>query len=325
LTERSIRAVVLQGTPAASPTPPEITRSGDVFELSIAQIRVNANTTIITQSNITDERLNTALCGLVNSLVKVDTTTFQLEFDAFMANLAESGFATTDFVNNKVLTGGYGVTTNSGNAYSVTISPAPTALVAGLRFAVKINAANTGAVTINVNGLGPKNVLRSNGNTLSANVFRVDSVFTLVYNGAAFILQGEGGEYGNATNNDVRLGKTFGTPDGLATGTMIEQEIFRIEDQAITPGASSVAIDFPFTYGFVIAKVVPDGGGSPPQLSAVNVNFVSYGSSNIGGEYKAPTASSFFTIARVNNTRVSIGSSLSDFSSRRLYVVAYNR
>lgn len=98
---RAIRALVVQGVAAANPSPPALIRSGDVYDLSLAQIRVRANSTIVQQANITDERLNTSVCGLVNSLITVDTTTFQQQWDAFIASIQSSGFATPAYVDSK--------------------------------------------------------------------------------------------------------------------------------------------------------------------------------------------------------------------------------
>ncbi|WP_106766821.1 phage tail protein [Paenibacillus faecalis] len=120
------------------------------------------------------------------------------------------------------VTGCYGESTNSGNAYSVTPSPVPSALESGLRVTVKINAANTGSATLNVNGLGAKTIKKSNGKTLSSGNLKKDSIYTFVYDGvSSFILQGEGGEYGTATAADVADGKTIGTENGIVTGTLI--------------------------------------------------------------------------------------------------------
>lgn len=135
-------------------------------------------------------------------------------------------------INNR---DGYGTTTNSGTAYSVTLSPAPTALVGGLRVTVMINVTNSGPITINVNGLGARNVYKSNGNSLTANSLRANSVYSLVYNGTAFILQGEGGEYGTAVAGDVLAGKTIGTEDGLVTGTIVN----RGAGGTVTPGTTA--------------------------------------------------------------------------------------
>ncbi|MBD7967772.1 hypothetical protein [Paenibacillus gallinarum] len=103
ITVKRIRALVVQGTPSANPVAPNIVRSGDVFDLSIAQVRVKANSTIILPANITDERLNQSVCGLMNSLIKVDTATFQQQWDAFIASVQNQGFATPSYVNAKAL------------------------------------------------------------------------------------------------------------------------------------------------------------------------------------------------------------------------------
>lgn len=66
---RSIQLAVVTGIPAASPSAPALTRTTDVYELCIADVLVPAAATSIAPNNITDTRLNTNLCGLVNSLV----------------------------------------------------------------------------------------------------------------------------------------------------------------------------------------------------------------------------------------------------------------
>jgi hypothetical protein len=66
---REIRLAILTGVAAASPVAPELTRTNDVYELGIADIAVAKGTVAITAGSITDTRLHTSLCGLVNSLV----------------------------------------------------------------------------------------------------------------------------------------------------------------------------------------------------------------------------------------------------------------
>lgn len=80
---RYIKAFVLTGTPKASPVPPDITREGNVFELSLAQIYVEAGKSFIIESAITDERFNSAVCGLSNSLITVDTSEVFTQFTAW--------------------------------------------------------------------------------------------------------------------------------------------------------------------------------------------------------------------------------------------------
>ena len=69
--QRSIDLYVSKGTPAASPAPPDITQQaqGDIYELALADILVNRNASALRQADITDLRLNEAVCGVVASPV----------------------------------------------------------------------------------------------------------------------------------------------------------------------------------------------------------------------------------------------------------------
>ena len=113
----------------------------------------------------------------------------------------------------------YATAAGSANAYTVSLDPAPGSYTEGMALAVKINAQNTGAATININGLGAKSIKKPNGNDASAGNLKANSIYTLRYNGANFILQGEGGG-GNASVGDVLTGKTFSNEIGEQVGTM---------------------------------------------------------------------------------------------------------
>jgi|GEM_PF-4714132 len=60
---KSINAFIIEGLPSINPTPPPLTRSDEIYELSLCQIHVNTNNTL----NIIDERLNESVCGLSHS------------------------------------------------------------------------------------------------------------------------------------------------------------------------------------------------------------------------------------------------------------------
>jgi hypothetical protein len=81
---RSITPVISMGVAAASPVPPGLTRSGSIYELSLARIRVRANTLVILDADIIDERADTHLCGLINSILGLDPSVWQKQFDDFM-------------------------------------------------------------------------------------------------------------------------------------------------------------------------------------------------------------------------------------------------
>lgn len=66
---RNIRLAVLKGSATASPTPTSLTRNNDTYELALADITVPKGANAITPQNINDTRLNSTLCGTVNSLI----------------------------------------------------------------------------------------------------------------------------------------------------------------------------------------------------------------------------------------------------------------
>jgi hypothetical protein len=67
--ERQISAAVLTGRAAASPTAPSLTRSDSIYELALADIAVAAGAVSLAAGDITDRRMDTSLCGTVNSLI----------------------------------------------------------------------------------------------------------------------------------------------------------------------------------------------------------------------------------------------------------------
>jgi len=84
LTERRIFARVSSSAPASNPIPPPLQRDADAWELCLADVRVNAGATAITQANITDNRWNTALCGIVAGVVQqIDATFITAQFTQF--------------------------------------------------------------------------------------------------------------------------------------------------------------------------------------------------------------------------------------------------
>jgi len=67
--DRNIRLAIKPGSAAANPSAPALTRTSNVYELGLADIAVGRAAAVITAGDITDTRLNTNLCGTVNSLI----------------------------------------------------------------------------------------------------------------------------------------------------------------------------------------------------------------------------------------------------------------
>lgn len=80
--DRDIHWVVKKGEMSGKPVAPTLQRDENAWELGIADVKVAHGTVSISQSMVTDTRLNTELCGLVTGVVtQIDTTTLfnQLE------------------------------------------------------------------------------------------------------------------------------------------------------------------------------------------------------------------------------------------------------
>ena len=77
LAVRSIELYVVKGTAAATPQRPALTRDSTTWELGLADIAVAANQSTITQSSITDTRLDTERCGVVAQTIgSLDTAPY---------------------------------------------------------------------------------------------------------------------------------------------------------------------------------------------------------------------------------------------------------
>ena len=93
-TDRLMTVTVKKGSYSANPTAPELTRSADTYELALADVYVAAGVTAITAANITDQRLNTSLCGIVTGMVEqADTTEIFNQFQAYLEEFKETSQA----------------------------------------------------------------------------------------------------------------------------------------------------------------------------------------------------------------------------------------
>lgn len=71
---------ILTGTAASSPVPPSLTNTNLIRQISLAQIYVPEAASQISSDNITDERMNEDVCGLVTAGIGVDTSVMQSQF-----------------------------------------------------------------------------------------------------------------------------------------------------------------------------------------------------------------------------------------------------
>lgn len=92
---RDIHLEVKKGTPSSNPFAPEMTRSEYVQEYCLATIRIRRLADTISQSDITDTRPNTAICGWVTALIQqVDTSTLFNQWQTAYEEFYESSNST---------------------------------------------------------------------------------------------------------------------------------------------------------------------------------------------------------------------------------------
>lgn len=78
---------ILTGTAASSPVPPSLTNNNLMRQISLAQIYVPEAASKINPENITDERLDKDVCGLVTAGIGVDTSVMQAQFLALLSKI----------------------------------------------------------------------------------------------------------------------------------------------------------------------------------------------------------------------------------------------
>lgn len=130
---------------------------------------------------------------IANSLAKngVTTATANLPMGGYRHTTvgnssARDHYAATGQVQDNVFcTGTVGGT---ANAITLTLTPAITAYVKGQRFEFVSTAANTGATTLNVNGVGVKDIYSDASTALTAGVIPSGRAVSVIYDGTQFQL-----------------------------------------------------------------------------------------------------------------------------------------
>lgn len=75
---------ILKGLASSNPVAPAITNNNIQRQISIANVKIPAGTVSLSASMVTDERLDPSVCGIVTETIKIDTSTMQNQFEAFL-------------------------------------------------------------------------------------------------------------------------------------------------------------------------------------------------------------------------------------------------
>lgn len=158
----------------ASPTEPTASSQGTPGWFINANPSSGTQATIVTYdwlNNLQDELIAICSAGGVTPSKAVKTQVVQ----AIINLIGSAGV-------------GYAPDTGTTNALAITLTPVPTALVAGSTARIKVAHANTGASTLNFCNLATKNIINPDGTALSPNQLSAGAIIETTYDGTSFRL-----------------------------------------------------------------------------------------------------------------------------------------
>lgn len=129
----------------------------------------------------------------------------------------------------------YGEDTGASDAYAITLTPALTSYASGTSLFFSANTANTATSTLNVNGLGAKDIVHRNGTHLNTGDVIADQVLHVVYDGVNFVLLSPRGLYDRSSTDitysaiewsSKSLASTTITGGDLGTNNMLRGKLF---------------------------------------------------------------------------------------------------
>lgn len=85
--DRDIHFTLQKGAPSYEPLPATLRRTAEYKDYVFADIYVAAGAISIKQTDITDQRLNTEVCGLATPFAEFDTTTLYKKIEAYYAEM----------------------------------------------------------------------------------------------------------------------------------------------------------------------------------------------------------------------------------------------
>lgn len=87
--QRTLDLAIHEGTPATNPIRPDLTRTGSIYEIGLADLYISKNTATISPARITDTRYETSRCGIISSISQFDTTTLYNQIQSDLAGFKE--------------------------------------------------------------------------------------------------------------------------------------------------------------------------------------------------------------------------------------------
>lgn len=243
---------------------------------------------------------------------------------------------------DELYVGGGALVTADGTADALTLTYDPAVLEykAGLLLLFKASADNTGAVTVDVNTLGTKDIKNRDGDPLVASDIRNSQIYQLVYDGTDFILLyhlnvGTGANQIVQLDSEAKLPAVDGSqltnlPEGIDTFTeLTDTPANYIANNYLKTNSAGNALvnlaSIPTTDLTGVANSVParasTGSGKLSNISLYNSRLLGRGSSgnvtaiSVGGGLSfsgstlySSTVSAYYTGTNPQNTNFPVGS-----------------
>lgn len=117
----------------------------------------------------------------------------------------------------------YPLATASGtDTYTATVTPAFSAYASGQKFNIKFTNANTGAATINLNGLGAKTIVKNGSAALSAGDISAGQILFLQYDGTNMQVIGNSNYWKTSGTTTLAGNTTIAGSSGIGIGAPAE-------------------------------------------------------------------------------------------------------
>ena len=102
LSDRNITAMILEGQTATTPSQPTLTRSGNIYDLRLANITVSAGITRITADKITDTRFTDECGNVVQAVQSLSTEDIFKQYNTWFTTWFDNvkGQLSTDVAGN---------------------------------------------------------------------------------------------------------------------------------------------------------------------------------------------------------------------------------
>lgn len=155
----------------------------------IFSAKAHAEFAIYDNTTYKGEAVNLAVKGGPAVTFSYDTAT--VDFSTMTGARTNSGAITNASTTNlqaatTATTINFAADAGSTDTYVITLAPVPAAYVTGMMITFTANTANTGAASINVNGLGAKALKKAVSTDPGDNFIKAGSVVVAVYDGTNF-------------------------------------------------------------------------------------------------------------------------------------------